>query len=57
MFFPDNGEAPRTLPVAQAICARCPVRQDCSDAGRGETFGVWGGRSARQRKLAKRTAA
>lgn len=30
--------------AARVLCARCPVRRACAAAGRGESFGVWGGR-------------
>jgi hypothetical protein len=28
---------------ARGYCHRCPVARECGEAGRGETFGVWGG--------------
>ena len=36
---------------AKLICLRCPVRQDCLEAAlvRDESYGVWGGLSARER--------
>lgn len=40
LFFPV---APRADPEAIAACARCPVIDECSEAGQGERFGVWGG--------------
>jgi WhiB family transcriptional regulator, redox-sensing transcriptional regulator len=47
LFFPERGEA--TWP-AKAICADCPVADDCLDAGMWEKFGIWGGLSERQRR-------
>lgn len=52
-FFPEKGGAVRP---AQAICARCPVREECLEYAleNGERFGMWGGVSERaRRQLAK----
>jgi hypothetical protein len=38
---------------ARALCARCPVVEQCGKAGRGERFGVWGGTDPAQRSPAK----
>lgn len=45
----------RDLQRAQALCRPCPALRDCfihslSFEGRGESHGVWGGLSGRQRK-------
>lgn len=64
-MFPEDGAG---VELAKQVCARCPVRQVCDDyafAHPTETeFGVWGGRSARERarmraarNRAKRSAA
>jgi WhiB family redox-sensing transcriptional regulator len=42
---------------ARQICAACPVREPCAQAGRDEQHGVWAGVSARGRRAARRTAA
>lgn len=47
LFFPERGES--TEP-AKAVCAVCPVRVKCLAAHIGESVGVFGGLSARQRK-------
>lgn len=49
LFFPERGEP---ADRAKALCARCPVRQECLDFAieRGERFGVWGGLSERERR-------
>ena len=41
---------------ARAICARCPVREECLDHAltQNETEGVWGGLTAKERKALKR---
>ena len=48
-FFPEKGGSTRD---AKAVCANCPVRQQCLDWAieTGETFGVWGGLSERERR-------
>ena len=28
---------------AMRVCAGCPVRTRCREAGRAETYGIWGG--------------
>lgn len=34
---------PQRQAAAVAICATCPVRPECREAGKDEVFGVWGG--------------
>lgn len=48
-FFPNRGESVRP---AKAICADCPVRQQCLDYAmdRPERYGIWGGLSERERR-------
>jgi hypothetical protein len=48
-FFPDKGES--TGP-AKKVCARCEVRAECLQYAldNGERFGVWGGKSERERR-------
>jgi hypothetical protein len=43
--------------AAKAVCETCPVTVECSEAGRREKFGTWGGLSTRGRKLARKAAA
>lgn len=56
LFFPGTAAEEAR---AKAICATCPVVQECrayaSDAR--ETFGVWGGAGEKQRRLAHRRTA
>lgn len=47
LFFPERGEA--TWPAKQ-ICAACPSRRTCLEAGMFEKFGIWGGLSEKQRR-------
>ena len=60
-WFPHSTEY-ETAAYAKAICATCPVRGECLDAGITEEFGIWGGLSERarrrlrkQRKITART--
>ncbi|MEM9892953.1 MAG: WhiB family transcriptional regulator [Actinomycetota bacterium] len=58
-FFPVRGES---AAEAEAVCAACPVTQDClwfalgesADAPRQQKFGVWGGTSERARQRLRR---
>lgn len=49
MFYPARGDG-QTAQAAKALCARCPVRQPCAEAGTDEADGIWGGISAGQRR-------
>jgi len=48
-FFPEKGG--RTDPALR-VCASCPVSQLCLEyaLANNERFGVWGGKSERQRR-------
>ena len=54
-FFPQNK---RDEAAALAICAICPVREECLDHAfaTNERFGVWGGMTERQRRQVSRLA-
>lgn len=56
LWFPKRGES--TL-KAKAICALCPVRPACLVYAleKGEKFGIWGGKSERERREMRRTYA
>lgn len=41
LLFPDEGGRPKWL--VQKMCARCPVKRECFDAGADEEYGTWGG--------------
>jgi WhiB family redox-sensing transcriptional regulator len=49
VFFPTRGQ---DVDMAKAICAPCPVRNECLEyaLGGGEHFGIWGGTSERERR-------
>lgn len=48
-FFPERGDT-KGLKACKEICARCPVAEECFDAGYMAREGVWGGLSANARK-------
>ncbi len=39
---------------AKALCSACPVRSDCLLYGLNEPSGIWGGRTARERRFIRR---
>lgn len=47
LFFPERGQ---TTTEAKAVCATCPVRQQCLAAHLHEPEGVWGGTTPGQRR-------
>ena len=51
-FFPEKGASSKD---AKRVCAQCSVREQClADAlSKDESFGVWGGLSARERRRLK----
>lgn len=49
MFFPNRGSR---AAEARAVCATCPVRAECLEAGRLEHYGVWGGTTFKERQAA-----
>ncbi|HEV7524890.1 MAG TPA: WhiB family transcriptional regulator [Acidimicrobiia bacterium] len=52
-FFPARGESVRD---AKAVCARCPVRDECLEFALRlkVAHGVWGGLSERERRTLRR---
>ncbi|MCU1468294.1 MAG: transcription factor WhiB [Actinomycetia bacterium] len=52
-FFPARGESVRD---AKAVCAVCPVRDECLDFAlrMKVAHGVWGGLSERERRTVRR---
>ncbi len=47
LWFPEKGTSGSE---AVAICAACPVRSDCLEYGKDETFGIWGGTTPADRR-------
>lgn len=50
LFFPERGNA---ATEAKAVCATCPVTEECYEAGRLEFYGVWGGKTRKERQKAE----
>ena len=52
IFFPSPGDT-EALKAAKALCADCPVVQDCLEyaLNNNERYGIWGGKSTRERLL------
>ncbi|GAA3569046.1 WhiB family transcriptional regulator [Amycolatopsis ultiminotia] len=59
LFFPisDVGPGARQVERAKAVCARCPVRQECLSyaLGNGLTNGIFGGTTELERRKLVRT--
>lgn len=57
-FFPvgTTGQALEQIARAKAICATCPVRDDCLDYAldTGQNDGIWGGMSEDERRTERR---
>lgn len=53
-FFPERG---RSTDAALEVCERCAVEAECREAGSTELYGVWGGLSARGRRLVRSRSA
>lgn len=54
LFFPERAQlVPKEV---KAICASCPVQQDCLDYAirMSILFGFWGGKNVRQRRRIKK---
>ena len=58
LFFPVNESAPPAaqLAAARAICARCPVTEQCLGWAlrAGEPVGIWGGTTPEERRRTRR---
>ncbi len=50
-WYPNKGESD-TVRLALALCRTCPVEPEClaSALANDERYGVWGGKTARQRR-------
>lgn len=55
IWFPDKGGSTKD---AKRICKRCEVTEECLDYAltADERFGIWGGKSERERRKLKRSA-
>lgn len=56
LFYPDRGASTKD---AKRVCAACEVRLPCLDYAiqGGEKFGIWGGKSERERREIRRERA
>lgn len=52
-FFPDRGSS---TVIAKKICSECKVKVQCLEYAveRKERFGIWGGKSERERRAIRR---
>jgi WhiB family transcriptional regulator, redox-sensing transcriptional regulator len=55
LFFPERGEYLKSA-AAKAVCARCPVTQECL-AGAPSEFGIRGGLTPTERRPSRRGVA
>ncbi len=55
LWFPERGAS---TAEAKAICRACPVQGECLSyaVNNGEKFGIWGGKSERERRRLRRAA-
>jgi WhiB family redox-sensing transcriptional regulator len=58
LWFPERGQSDHVR-QAKAICASCPVREQCLEQAiaDGETVGIWGGLSGREMKAERKRRA
>ena len=58
LFYPGrvwgNPDAVRQAAAAKVVCALCPVKEQCREAGLEERFGIWGGTTERDRRKLRR---
>ena len=56
LFFPERGASTRE---AKEVCRGCVVQDECLEfaLSNGEKFGIWGGRSERERRRVRRQRA
>ena len=52
-WFPERGSSTKK---AKEICNKCPVIEPCLEQAleRGERFGIWGGKSERERRAIRK---
>lgn len=56
LWFPEKQKGAAATKEAKAVCRRCPVVDECLNYAlrRGESHGVWGGHSSKERQRMKR---
>jgi len=56
MWYPPLFKEDRLAPESQyyelgkLVCAACPVREECAEAGAEEEYGLWGGQTPKDRR-------
>ena len=53
LFFAQSRSVTQAR-AARAVCAVCPVLEQCREAGLGEEYGIWGGTTERDRRILRR---
>lgn len=56
LFFPARGDSHSTR-MAKETCRECLVRLECLAFGLEQKYGIWGGRSERERRRMRRARA
>ena len=58
LWFPDKNEDTREMRMAKQLCLSCTHKTECLEwAVKNEMFGIWGGKSAVERKNIRRMRA
>lgn len=50
LFFPPSGANQKSVAAAKRICSTCPVATECLEYGKHELYGIYGGRSVKERR-------
>lgn len=59
LWYPPPFKEERTATEAQyynigkLVCEHCPVSKECDEAGESEEYGMWGGRTPKDRRLGR----
>jgi hypothetical protein len=54
LFYADEDEDPGSVALALEICAGCPVQEACLEISIDEQFGIWGNRTANERRIIRK---
>ena len=58
LWFPEKNEDTREMRMAKQLCLSCTHKTECLEwAVKNEMFGIWGGKSAVERKNIRRMRA
>jgi WhiB family redox-sensing transcriptional regulator len=50
LWYPDVGANDHTIAAAKAVCARCPVADECLEYGLNDRWAIFGGLDQRERR-------